>query len=91
MCGELQNRARETPIFWKKSTSHCSNMCLMSIGWENGYKMTGCEHADLPQDDQTLWLVKDSYEYNVLEKIMMDKQFVTDVRKLRQFCSHLSA
>ena len=28
----LQNRAREMMIFWKKSTSHCSNMSLMSIG-----------------------------------------------------------
>ena len=36
--------------------------------WEDGYEMTGCKHADLPQDDQTLWLVKDSNEYNVLEK-----------------------
>ena len=40
--------------------------------WEDGYKMTVCEHADLPQDDQTLWLVIDSNEYNVLEKIMTD-------------------
>ena len=30
-CGGLQNCARETPIFWK-STSHCSDMYLTSIG-----------------------------------------------------------
>ena len=47
--------------------------------------MTGCEHADLPQDDKTLWFVKDSNEYNVLEKIMTNKQFARDVRKLCHF------
>ena len=58
--------------------------------WEDGYKITGCEHADLPQDNQTLWLVKDSNEYNVLEKIMTDKQFVRDEKTL-PLCSHLTA
>ena len=41
--------------------------------WEDGYIMTSCEHADLPQDALA---VKDSNEYNILEKIMTDKQFV---------------
>ena len=68
--------------FWVSYLTHLSNVHW----WEDGYKMTGCEHADLPQDDQTLWLVKDSNEY-VLEKIMTDKQFV---RKLRHFV-HTSA
>ena len=65
---------------------HVSNV----YWWEDGYKMTGYEYADLPQDDKTLRLVKDSNEYNVLEKIMTDKQFVRDVRKLRHFV-HTSA
>ena len=52
--------------------------------------MTDCEYADLPQDDQTLWLVKDSNEYNVLEKI--DGQAVCEgYEKTSPLCSHLGA
>ena len=70
-------------IFWKKSVSL---LIVFNVHWwEDRYKMTSCENADLPQDDQMLWLVKDSNKYNILEKIMTDKQFVRDVRKLCHF------
>ena len=59
--------------------------------WEDGYKMTDCEHADLPQDDQTLWLVKDSNEYNVLEKNHDGQAVCEGCEKTSPLCSHLGA